>query len=219
MGFPSISSIRKGGGLVKAKISGKFPCIFTEGAIFLLLFCQKKSTIEKNDAESCKSMDLYVCVEPAYRETTWAKETLAGIYAKSARQRYPVNLVEREDLANVPDTVIVVGTTPKWIEETLDVLSDGGKKAVTVSCRSRFARRNVSYVLIDHENATADALRYLRDCKRTRTALFGTAGWSYSDGVKTGYFSPADIFPNEQDLEGAFSAFFASSPARVSPFL
>lgn len=158
-------------------------------------------------------MDLYVCVEPAYRETTWAKETLSGIYAKSARHRYPVNLVEREDFENVPDTVIVVGTTPKWIEETLDVLSDGKHNAVTVSCQSRFPRRNASYVLIDHENATADALRYLRNCGRTRTALFGTAAWSYSDGVKTRYFSPSDIFPNEQDLEGTFDAFLAARSA------
>lgn len=88
-------------------------------------------------------------------------------------------------------------------------VSSYGIRCIVVSCQPMQTAQNASYVLIEHNLATKEALKYLKSCGREKCALYAVNLNSYADTVKAGYFKKEDIFINsgKTGMEDCFEKF------------
>lgn len=153
-------------------------------------------------------MKISVVLEPNYEDTLWCAHTVCGLNEKAAKRRYEITYCTAQQVQT--KAVILVGTTPSWMQETGLQLNKNGHWVISVSCKPHdytfWARGSV---LIDHAKATAQAVDYLtHGCKAKRIALYGINPSSYADSVKSNFFPKQDIFFNHSSLNNCFIQFF-----------
>ena len=159
------------------------------------------------------SITIHYIVEPEYAETVWCRETLNGIADRASSLRYELCEHNEDTLCDIPknDSVIVIGTSRRWVARVIFAAGTYSVKTVAVSCQPLEAVGCSSFVLIDHGGATKECLGYLRSAGRTKTALFGinNNNHSYADTVKTGYFHSEDIYyiDSESGMDRCYDEF------------
>lgn len=156
-------------------------------------------------------MMINIIIEPEYEDTIWCRETLNGIEKKCAALRYKhiVCTADTLDKSENTDKIIIVGTSPNWVSDVLDITERLCVHSVVVSCRPILTRQNTSYVLTDHDSETEECIEYLRACGRKKIALYGINNNSYADMIKTKYFDDNDIYycVGKKGMECCFESF------------
>lgn len=161
------------------------------------------------------STKIHYIIDPEYAETVWCKETLSGISSRASSLRYSLSEHSENTLCEIPkdDSIIVIGTSRKWVSRIILAANELSVKTVAVSCQPFETSGHSDFVLIDHNGATKECLGYLRSAGKVRTALFGINdnGNSYADTIKTRYFPEDDIYyiNSEDGVELCFENFFA----------
>ncbi len=153
------------------------------------------------------------CVEPQYRASLWAEQTLDGLRREAIRKKMRVleiSPAEAEwtcaDALRREGMCVVIGTSVNWTPDTVSSLLSSGIQVLLVSFDAGEPGGVRGQVLMDHAGATKKLLRYLEACGKNRTAFFAFNPESYADMVKLntarllGKGDRKDVFPNSGDL-------------------
>ena len=153
------------------------------------------------------------CVEPQYRASLWAEQTLEGLRREAIRKKMHVLEISPEaadwiscESLRQEGMCVVIGTSVNWTPETVGRLLASGIQPLLVSFDAGEPGGVRGQVLMDHAGATKKLLRYLEACGKNRTAYFAFNPESYADMVKLntarllGKGEAKDVFPNSGDL-------------------
>jgi DNA-binding LacI/PurR family transcriptional regulator len=172
-------------------------------------------------------MNLFVMIDPNYRNTYWCRQTLHGILEETSRKKYSYTLLHEEK----PETVdwdalfqedrrllIVIGTSVSWMPNLLKQLKKNKIQVILVSMQPPTGFAGVSAILMDHEGATRALIHYLLGLGRKRIALYGMNPNSSADKLKidcyqsmmqdiTNEQAPNTIFYNYASLSDCYNDF------------
>lgn len=159
-------------------------------------------------------MIINIITEPEYADTVWCRETLTGIEKKCSALRYK-HISCSADMLNSADAsnkTILVGTSPGWVLDVLNITERLKIHSVVVSCRPIKIKQNTSCVLIDHDSATEECIEYLKSCGRKKIALYGINNNSYADMIKVKYFKDKDVYycAGKNGMESCFNSFVSN---------
>ena len=156
-------------------------------------------------------MVVNIIIQPDYKNTVWCKETLSGIDERICARRHEKRILQKEDLSQKTERLVIVGTSPRWVSEILDICQKLGIMGVAVSCQILEKAHGTSFVLMDHGNATRDCIGYLNSCGRSKIALFGIIENSFADKTKATFFDKDDIYPLGKDgVESCFESLYSN---------
>lgn len=140
-------------------------------------------------------MQIPVIVEPAFRPSSWCKQTLNGMYAEAKRKKYTLHLIDYQtDLKEVfakdaiPRIAIVVGTSITSVPDILNQLEALGIQALLVNYDNFSLSASHSVVRMDYVNAMQSLLSYFTYHGKSRIALLGINANSSADKLKERYF-------------------------------
>ena len=159
------------------------------------------------------NMLINIITEPEYDSTVWCRETLSGIKKRILNLRYEQKIYTEDTLSSDIKTIIIIGTSPDWVEKILSKAEKLSIYPIVVSCHPIKSKKNASFVLIDHATATEECISYLNSCGRENIALYGINKKSYADSIKEKYFHKTDIFhfSEKVSLAECFDNFFEAS--------
>ena len=165
--------------------------------------------------------------EPNYRDSIWARQTLAGLNLEAGRRKYRVRLLDGQRyqetdydslFASSPRMVVVIGTSIAWMPDTLRFFTEKQIDVVLISCDpvGGFPLRGV--VRMDYIDTLEAVLSYLQGCGRNRVALYGVNSNSSADGIKHRWFrvlkdreAEGTVFFNDGVLDDCAREFLASA--------
>ena len=172
-------------------------------------------------------MQIPILIEPAYnRSSVWCRQMHIGIEAMAARKKHTVLLPDSlayrtlawHELLPERKLVVLVGTSPAWIEDALAFLHQQQIGVILASYLPVSHKALRGIVQMDYASATAMLLGYMRTCRKTKTALYGSRGDSSTDEIKRNTFhrflaaegmqEPSTmVFDNSTSLEGCYESF------------
>lgn len=171
-------------------------------------------------------MRIPVLVEPGYRHSLWAQQTLSGMTREAARKKYELLLLDATHYDALDwdgifrggrRLAVLIGTSLSWVPAAQAWCQRQSIGCVLISINPSQIRPAQGNVSMDHSEATFTLLRYLRDCGRSRVAFFALNPNSAADRTKLDAFSAwnrsADcaqtphVFCNRGSLESCFSEF------------
>lgn len=156
-------------------------------------------------------MRIPVLVEPDYRNSLWARQTLEGIAREAARKKYEPVLLDatQEELIDWDGLfdrerrlVMLMGTSMSWVPAAQARLGALGISCVLISVNPSQGAPAEGTVSMNHAEATRTLLKYLQDCGRGKTAFFALNPNSAADLTKQETFAawsrcfPAASEPN-----------------------
>lgn len=140
-------------------------------------------------------MQIPVIVEPAFRPSSWCRQTLNGMYTEAKRKKYVLHLIDyKNSLMQVfakdaiPRIVIVVGTSITFVPDILNQLEALGIQALLVNYDNFSLSSSHSVVRMDYINAMQSLLSYFTCHGKSRIALLGINANSSADNLKERYF-------------------------------
>lgn len=169
-----------------------------------------------------------VVIEPNYRSSIWAQQTLSGLSQEAARRKYRCQLIDGDDYRAVDydalfgqekRMVIIAGTSITWMPEALAFFSERGIATVFISFDPHETVNLQGLVRMDYVSAIHMLLSYLQQCGRSRIALYGFNPNSSADSLKLRYFElwnqshphaqGRNVFPNLGTLSECYAQFHA----------
>lgn len=143
---------------------------------------------------------IHIILEEKYRETTWCERIISGIEQQARTKKLKFDFEINNFRPYGSDAIIVVGTTPDWIYETVSSLKEKHKLHI-ILVSNRPYTLSVSNVCTDLYSAVKDVLNYLRECGRKRIALYGVNPSSTADNIKLSAFEQKEnVYYNFGDL-------------------
>lgn len=143
---------------------------------------------------------IHIVLEEKYRETTWCERIISGIEQQSKTKKIKFDFKFGDFASDTADAIIVVGTTPAWIYETINLLKSQ-QHSFIILVSNRPYSLSVSDVCTDLYSAVKNVLRYLEDCGRKYTALYGVNPSSTADNIKLSAFEQKEnVYYNFGDL-------------------
>ncbi|MDF2926583.1 MAG: hypothetical protein K0R57_5497 [Paenibacillaceae bacterium] len=164
-------------------------------------------------------MSVCIVVEPEYEQSIWCMSILDGLYQalRHKRMLYMEMPIEQIPVSGKePSAVIVIGSSPGWLNNAVHVCQMRRQKPVVLSNQPhRSFQGEYSYVCLDMMQSMQYLAGYLRDRKRRSTALYGIHMHSLADrdrleSYRT-WFGADDesVFWNHNSLEACFEQFAA----------
>ena len=126
-------------------------------------------------------MRIPVLVEPDYRNSLWARQTLEGIAREAARKKYELALLDAAQEESIDwdglfggerRLAVLMGTSMSWVPAAQARLAALGIACVLISVNPSQAAPAEGVISMNHAEATRTLLKYLRDCGREKTAFF-----------------------------------------------
>ena len=143
---------------------------------------------------------IHIILEEKYRETTWCERIISGIEQQARTKKLKFDFEINNFRMYDAGAIIVVGTTPDWIYETVSSLKEKHKLHI-ILVSNRPYTLSVSNVCTDLYSAVKDILNYLRECGRKRIALYGVNPSSTADNIKLSAFEQKEnVYYNFGDL-------------------
>jgi DNA-binding LacI/PurR family transcriptional regulator len=141
-------------------------------------------------------MDLFIMIDPAYRDTYWCRQSISGIYEEAARKKHACTILgENPDdhdwdrlFGDSRRLLIVIGTSVSWIPRILQRLHRRGIQVILVSYQPPAGYSGVSAILMDHVDTTRALVHYLLSLGHKRIALYGINPDSSADELKAACF-------------------------------
>ena len=65
---------------------------------------------------------VHVILEEKYRETTWCERIISGLEQQARSKKIKFSFESKAFASDTSDAIIVIGTTPAWIYETVNLL-------------------------------------------------------------------------------------------------
>ena len=172
-------------------------------------------------------MQIPVLIEPAYdRSSVWCRQMRIGIEATAARKKHTVLILNSlayrtlawSDIAPERKLIVLVGTSPVWITEAMEFLSQRKISVILASYQPVSHKVLRGIVQMDYASATDMLLQYMRSCHKTKTALYGCRDDSSTDEIKKSTFlrflategvpkHSAMVFDNNTSLERCYKDF------------
>ncbi len=149
-------------------------------------------------------MNIIICTEPSFADSTWCAKILNGIHDKARNRRY--NMYTEFENGHNYDVGILIGTNSAWMYNMANKLKKEFK-IIFVNCRPNDSSFVNGYVIIDHAKASLQCLSYLKKCGRSKTAIFAVNPYSYTDTSKSVHFAEGDKFYNNGSLSECFESF------------
>lgn len=125
-------------------------------------------------------MRIPVLVEPDYRNSLWARQTLEGIAREAARKKYELVLLDAAQEESIDwdglfggerRLAVLMGTSMSWVPAAQARLAALGIACVLISVNPSQAAPAEGVISMNHAEATRTLLKYLRDCGREKTAF------------------------------------------------
>ena len=143
---------------------------------------------------------IHIVPEDKYRETTWCERILSGIEQQAKSKKMKLDFEDGSFVSDDTDAIIVAGTTPAWIYETVNLLKVKHKSHIILVSNRPYSL-SVSNVCTDLYSAVKDVLSYFSGCGRKQTALYGVNPSSTADNIKLSAFEQKDnVYYNFGDL-------------------
>ncbi len=170
-------------------------------------------------------MRIPVLVEPNYRASVWAQQTIDGILKEATRKKYEAVLLEETDYRSLDmekifdadkRLMIIVGTSISWVPETLEYFSRNAVGTILVSFNPPESSSMRGIVRMDYVSAMQEILNYLTGCGRKNIALYGVNPNSSADAIKRECFerfsktqgnAAQNIFYNRASLAQCYADF------------
>lgn len=171
-------------------------------------------------------MRIPILLEPNYRASIWAQQTLDGMAREAARRKYEIRPLMDADVRAIDlnalfgarkRMVVVVGTSLSWVPDALSTFTARGVDCVLVSFEPPENAMARGIVRMDYVSAMRALLSYLYGCGRARVALYGFNPNSSADTLKKDYFERwnavnphadgRNVFDNRASLAGCYEAF------------
>ena len=150
---------------------------------------------------------VHIVLEEKYRETTWCERIVSGIEQQAKAKKIKFDFAPGDPVTDSDSAIIVVGTTPAWIYKEINSLKEKYRSHV-ILVSSRPYSLSVSNVCTDLNSAVKDVLRYLADCGKRRTALYGANPSSTADNIKLSAFDRKEnVYYNFGDLRECLNGF------------
>ena len=120
-------------------------------------------------------MRIPVLVEPDYRNSLWARQTLEGIAREAARKKYELALLDAAQEESIDwdglfggerRLAVLMGTSMSWVPAAQARLAALGIACVLISVNPSQAAPAEGVISMNHAEATRTLLKYLRDCGR-----------------------------------------------------
>ena len=149
----------------------------------------------------------HIVLEEKYRETTWCERIISGVEQQARAKKIKYDFKSVNFTSDEFDAIVVVGTTPAWIYETINLLKKQ-HKAYLILVSNRPYALSVSNVCTDLYSAVKDILHYLESCGRKRVALYGVNPSSTADNIKLSAFEHREsVYYNFGDLRDCRNKF------------
>ena len=142
-------------------------------------------------------MQIPIFVEPNYRGSIWARQTLEGILQESAHKKYKALLLEDCDYTSIDlealfreehRMVILVGTSISWMPDALTFFAQNGVSCILISYEPSESTAIRGTVRMDYVAAMYMLLTYLSGCGHNRIAMYGFNPNSSADVIKKSCF-------------------------------
>ena len=150
-------------------------------------------------------MQIPVIVEPAFRPSSWCRQTLSGMYAEAKKKKYTLYLLGCQDSLSdelnklsSPRIAIVVGTSITFVPDVLQKLEALNIQALLVNYDNFSLSASHSVVRMDYVNAMQRLLGYFSSLGKSRIALLGINTNSSADTLKEQYFLAMQNSPDPQ---------------------
>lgn len=172
-------------------------------------------------------MRIPVLVEPDYRNSLWARQTLEGIAREAARKKYELVLLDAVQEESIDwdglfggerRLAVLMGTSMSWVPAAQARLAALGIACVLISVNPSQAAPAEGVISMNHAEATRTLLKYLRDCGREKTAFFALNPNSAADLTKQDVFAAwsrrfpvaaeTNVFWNRGSLKECYEVFF-----------
>ena len=172
-------------------------------------------------------MRIPVLVEPDYRNSLWARQTLEGIAREAARKKYELALLDAAQEESIDwdglfggerRLAVLMGTSMSWVPAAQARLAALGIACVLISVNPSQAAPAEGVISMNHAEATRTLLKYLRACGREKTAFFALNPNSAADLTKQDVFAAwsrrfpvaagPNVFWNRGSLKECYEAFF-----------
>jgi DNA-binding LacI/PurR family transcriptional regulator len=168
-----------------------------------------------------------ILVEPNYRNSIWAQQTLDGLLQEATHRKYETRLLEGDYrrrnyeglFCGENPMVVIVGTSISWMPDVLAFFTERGIASILISFDPSESTALRGIVRMDYIAATHTLLSYLSGCGRNRIALYGFNPNSSADTIKLGYFESwnkvnphadePNVFPNQASLTQCYALFAA----------
>jgi len=179
-------------------------------------------------------MTIYIHSEETFCQSLWYAAALRGLTEEARRKKYDLVFLSSEQLGQNPDEIftadtdssqrllIVIATSPSRLDTLIPKLQQNGIAVLLVNCGyDGHEADDISFILMNYEDAVKRSVEYLADCGRKNPALFGINLDSGSDRIKLSAFRAlfgdnAPIFYNRSGLSDCIGEFLRSLSA-VSP--
>jgi len=129
-----------------------------------------------------------IFTDTRYAQSSWFKETYAGICASASRNKLTVRTYESEplpeELETLPRAVIVAGGAHNCLSNNVTFLTQYHKQVVLAGIDSELFSEPVSCATLNRRAETERLVAYLHQCKKTRIALFGFQPRSINDMIR-----------------------------------
>ncbi len=152
-------------------------------------------------------MNVSIIAEPQYVGAIWYAETMAGLSEKASELKIGLRILTEEDMESIEGGVLLIGTTPSWMERLIRRAARRRLLTVVVSCCTEGLSLPASYIVPDYAGAMTALLSHYSECGCGKTALYGVNAYSYADRLKCGFFDEKDVYYNDSDLDGCFEGF------------
>lgn len=138
-------------------------------------------------------MRIPVLIEPGYRHSLWARQTLNGMTREAARKKYEFLLLDALHYEQLDwkklfgasrRLVVLIGTSLSWMPAVQAFLAEQQVGCVLVSINPSQTEGAEGTVSMDHSEATRMLLRYLESCGKQRVAFFALNPNSAADRTK-----------------------------------
>ena len=155
-------------------------------------------------------MKLYIQTEQEFSGSLWYASLLHGMEEEARKKRYEMEFVDADaDFDSVfgkeKRLLLVIGTSIRKLHQQLLRLRASNVDVLLVNMTSMYTTHGVHTLTMNYEQATMRSLEYLRNCGKTRTALFCINPDSGSDMRKQETFlsngyPPDHIFYNTEGM-------------------
>lgn len=138
-------------------------------------------------------MDVYVLIEPLYKDSLWCRQYLDGLKYEAGRNSIPLVFIESLDGYMPPENGIctLLGSTPHWLRKMSADLARNAIRCIVVNPDCSIETGMTSQIHIDFHKAMQMAASYFAIHHRNHTVLFGVNPSSTTDELKAQAFRTA----------------------------
>jgi hypothetical protein len=167
-------------------------------------------------------MNLFVIIEPLYRESPWCTQYVHGLHYEAGRNAIQLEYPETPEDIAIPEEgtrtcCIFIGSTQAWLSATSLRLKARNIHGISTIQEGTFLTAGNSEISIDYAKAMTALQSYFQAYGKHRTALFGVNDHSTTDAIKAAAFSRTfphgQVFPHTGNLKESCTNFLVSYEA------